>query len=470
MAVATVLSLAAVIVAPVLVDQLFSEIQLDFKVIWSCWFVVLAQAFIAIGGVLFFYEGLPRRQQFRILSMFLAFVFVFATICNTIYGNELCEILSRGEMIIHLAAWGAVNIAAMICTLFVYRLEPIKVEIGSPAAVPSTPLWLSIPPAAVPVIFAAIAIALIPLAPNLLPRDKSLFRCTVPFFIGGQILFGIVTANWLLTKKTWPQKIRHALMIVATSMFFGTLCNIINVRSTLRPGFRIEISAGEYILMNLAAMLCVIGYFVWERIRNGELAKRAELLAATQAGSAAASPTSAPSAAVSQSAQPPSTSTPPAISDRTELAPTPAPPATPDDILVSSSEASPAVSLSLKTEHAEPITAATSKSSDAGSSSSVESSSPPIDSQSSAAETSSTPEAKTSAKGQSSSPNKGPSKKQKSGSSKNAGSQKSGSPEGGSTKNNGTPKNGSAKKSDNNGKQKGGGQPKSGNNGSSKKG
>lgn len=468
MAVAAILSLAAVLVAPVLFEYLFSEQQLDFKVIWSCWFVLFVQALLSFGGTLFFYEGVPRRQQFRILSMQLAFVFIFATISNTIYRNELCEILSRGEMIIHLAAWGAVNIAAMTCTLFVYRLEPVKVEVGSKAAVPSTPLWVSIPPAAIPVIVAAIAIALIPLAPNLLPRDKSIFRCTIPFFLGGQILFGIVTVNWLLNKKTWRQKIRHALMIVATSMGFGTLCNIMNARSALRPGFRIEMSAGEYVLMNLAAMLCVIGYFVWERIRSGELAKRAELLAATQAapaaapgsagspssGSTAASDGSSPTpAAVSQAAPANASPASPAVAASTSSTPDSTPLATPADGQAISSDASSAVSLSLKTEHPEPVGASPSGS----------------------------PDAAKSAKAQGSSPNKGPSKKQKSGSNKNGGSRKGGSHKGGSQKNGDSQKGGSSGSqksgssgqgkgsSKNNGKKSDGGSAQKGNNGNGSK-
>jgi hypothetical protein len=455
MAVATIVSLAAVLMAPVLFDNLFSEQQLDFKVIWNCWFVVFVQALLSLGGTLFFYEGIPRLQQFRILSLQLAIVFIFATISNTMYRNELCEILSRGEMIVHLAAWGAVNVAAMICTLFVYRLEPVKVEVGSKEAVPSTPLWLSIPPAAVPMIVAALAIVLMPLAPNLLPRDKSIFRCTVPFFIGGQILFGIVTVNWLLNKKTWGQKIRHALMIVATSMGFGTLCNLINVRSTLRPGLRIEISAGEYLLMNLAAMLCVIGYFVWERIRNGELAKRAELLAATQAPPAAAesgaAPTqagTAPSVAVSQPAQPTSTPASPAVATETESNASSTPLATPADAQTTSTEASPAVSLSLKSEHPEPVSASNSTS----------------------------PDAAKSAKGQGSSPNKGPSKNKNTGSPKNGGSQKGGSQKTGDSQkdgSSGSQKSGSSGQSKgspkNNGKKSDGGSAQKGNNGNGTK-
>lgn len=429
-AIAAVLSLAAVLIAPVLFEQLFSEQQLDFKVIWNCWFVVLVQTLVSVGGTLFFYEGVPRRQQFRILSMQLAFVFIFATISNTIYANDLCEILSRGEMLIHLAAWGAVNIAAMICTLFVYRLEPVKVEVGSPDAAPTARLWLKIPPAAVPLIFTGIAIAMIPLAPDLLPRDQSIFRCTIPFFVGGQLLFSIVTVNWLLNKKTWAQKIRHALMIFATSMFFGTLCNLINGRSALRPGFRIEISAGEYLLMNLSAMLCVIGYFVWERIVNIEKAKRAELLA-TAPGS--------PSP-VSETAAPASSPESPAVE---VTKPESTPPATQEE--KTTEEASPAVSLSVKAEHREPL----------------------------AAESPTAPETAKAAKDQSSSPSKGPSKKQKPGSQKNGGSRKGGSSshdKGGSPKNNGTSNDDSSSKrqSNGNGRQKGGGsQPKNGKNGSS---
>lgn len=433
MAVAAALSLAAVLIAPVLSEQLFSDQNLDFKVIWSCWFVALVQMLASVGGTLFFYEGVPRRQQFRILSIQLAFVFIFATISNTIYANELCEILSRGEMLIHLAAWGAVNIAAMICTLFVYRLEPIKVEVGSPAAAPTARLWLKIPPAAVPLIFTGIAIAMIPLAPDLLPRDQSLFRCTIPFFVGGQLLFSIVTVNWLLNKKTWGQKIRHALMIVATSMFFGTLCNLINGRSALRPGFRIEISAGEYLLMNLGAMLCVIGYFVWERIVNSEKAKRLELTATAPVSQPSASASPSP---VSEPVAPASSPESPAVA---VLKPESTPPTTPEE--KATEEASLAVSLSTKVEQPEPL----------------------------AAESPTAQNATKTARGQSPSPIKGTSKKQKSGSHRNGGAKKSGSSKGGSPKNNGTNNDSSSKKQSNgNGRQKGGGsQPENGKNGSS---
>lgn len=240
----------------------------QFPVHGNVWIVAVLELLAATAATLFFYEGLKRTEQFKVLLVVLSNVGIFGVLSNLFHRATF--FMQPMLILTDLDVLGLVNGLAVVCTLLAYRL---KKEEGGPAGRALVlPFYTKIPPIGISaIIFFATMLAMVYL-PYMPPYNKT-WSANLPFFIC--VLLFITVGSGFYFFKTSPrsEKMRMGLLILALSTLFGTIGNTTNHLTEFHVGYRILMNASGFIYMNAGAILCVTCFFIWKRFLAAVTAK-----------------------------------------------------------------------------------------------------------------------------------------------------------------------------------------------------
>ncbi len=226
----------------------------------------------AAGIVWFFYHGLERANQAKVLYLFLTIFSILGFASNLFYQSTFLltsKTLATDGFIV-----GMLNACAIAVTLSCYRLKAIQIEADISGRVASTKAWwLKISPPALTAIVALLTVWVMCGWKSAIVSDT--FAVNITYFIGLQLLFNVGGTFYFFRSKTRLEKIKLSFLVIAIATGLGTLSNVLHRHTTLRPGDRLELQSMDFIIMNAGALIIVLTYELWKRHLKSEAEKSA---------------------------------------------------------------------------------------------------------------------------------------------------------------------------------------------------
>ncbi|MCA9804480.1 MAG: hypothetical protein KC777_21065, partial [Cyanobacteria bacterium HKST-UBA02] len=216
--------------------------------------LVAGQIIVSLFAIFFFYEGITRRQQYRVALVLFSLTATLGLVANL--AHQSVQLLG-GQMIqLDALSYGLINLGAIAATLLLYRIKKVPATkdenaTGAPGRLIPTPL-------AIPLAVLAFFLYGMQYAPYIFHVKK--FSTTVGFFCWCQAGLIALYINTFFKRPAFEENYRTFLTLLSLVMLLGGFANLINQNTQLRPGFRIELECGEYMMMNLGALLCVLAY------------------------------------------------------------------------------------------------------------------------------------------------------------------------------------------------------------------
>jgi hypothetical protein len=232
--------------------------------------LVLEIAF-CIGSMLFFYVGVPRGRLVRICSVQVIFYSLFGIFSNLFHQATFLvssRVLSSDYLIL-----GLVNVAAVALTLSCYQVKTSRVEVSEDSLKMPTSNLQNLKVLTPVVVLLPVAIfTFLILNARYVPNGAT-FAINVWFFIAAQIVLNIGGGFYMFKTKPRAEKVRLSFSVAALAMLYGTMSNLNNHVTMLRPGFRLMLSSSEFILWNAGAIITAIVFVKWMEYVAAEKAK-----------------------------------------------------------------------------------------------------------------------------------------------------------------------------------------------------
>lgn len=240
------------------------------------WVAAVCQIAFTIAVTLFFYSGIERAKQIRIMLLMFITTAVFGIIGNVFY--QATVIISGQLLTTDYVVVALMNFAAVAVTMSCYRISHKKIEVTAEEEANSlhpeklkerAPLVY-----ALPVITAVAVMYLSQSLPN-----GATFAISIAFFVGLQLLICFWSAHFFFKDKTRAEKNRLGFSILAISMALGAIGNSLHHLTAFRPGFRIMVNSSEFLVMNVGAVVIVLVFVNWNKSIAEQQTKRSKLLA-----------------------------------------------------------------------------------------------------------------------------------------------------------------------------------------------
>lgn len=222
--------------------------------------LTLQLAFLA-GAAMFFYMGTGRQRQLQIFGIEVVSLSIFGVLSNVFH--QATYLVSSKTLASDMLVVGLVNASAIALTLSFYRIKKSKIEISEEALAESGPK-LSTLKKLTPVVVAlpVIIFGLLMHYSRFIPNGAA-FAIWIPFFLVAQIFFNIGGGFYMFKTKPRAEKWRLAFAVMACAAFYGTIGNITNHMTMLRPGARLMMNSNEFIIWNIGAIVTVIVFVKW---------------------------------------------------------------------------------------------------------------------------------------------------------------------------------------------------------------
>ncbi|MBK9141093.1 MAG: hypothetical protein IPM23_01255 [Candidatus Melainabacteria bacterium] len=216
--------------------------------------LIAGQIIVSLFAIFFFYEGISRLQQYRVALVLFSLTATLGLVANL--AHQSVQLLG-GQMIqLDAISYGLINLGAVAATLLLYRIKKVPAERED--SLPGSPGRLIPTPLAIPLAVLAIFLYAMQYAPYIFHIKK--FSTTVGFFCWCQAGLIALYINTFFKRPTLEENYKTFLTLLSLIMLLGGFANLINQNTQLRPGFRIELECGEYMMMNLGALLCMLAY------------------------------------------------------------------------------------------------------------------------------------------------------------------------------------------------------------------
>ncbi|MGD9679570.1 MAG: hypothetical protein AB7W16_00185 [Candidatus Obscuribacterales bacterium] len=233
--------------------------------------LIAGQIIVSLFAIFFFYEGITRRQQYRVALVLFSLTATLGLVANL--AHQSVQLLG-GQMIqLDAISYGLINLGAVAATLLLYRIK--KVPAAKDDNSPGAPGRLIPTPLAIPLAVLAFFLYGMQYAPYIFHVKK--FSTTVGFFCWCQAGLIALYIKTFFKRPALEENYRTFLTLLSLVMLLGGFANLINQNTQLRPGFRIELECGEYMMMNLGALLCVLAYNAVKRY-NQSVVRAAETI------------------------------------------------------------------------------------------------------------------------------------------------------------------------------------------------
>jgi len=231
--------------------------------------LIAGQMIISLFAIFFFYEGISRHQQYRVALVLFSLTATLGLVANL--AHQSVQLLG-GQMIqLDAISYGLINLGAVTATLLLYRIN--KVPAAKDDSLPRAPGRRIPTPLAIPLAVLAFFLYGMQYAPYIFHIKK--FSTTVGFFCWCQAGLIALYINTFFKRPTLGENYRTFLTLLSLVMLLGGFANLINQNTQIRPGFRIELECGEYMMMNLGALLCLLAYHAVRR-HNHSVTRAAE--------------------------------------------------------------------------------------------------------------------------------------------------------------------------------------------------
>ena len=222
--------------------------------------LALQLAFLA-GAEMFFYMGTGRQRQLQIFGITVINFSIFGVLSNLFH--QATYLVSSKILASDMLVVGLVNASAIALTLSFYRIKKSKIEISEEELAEAGPK-LSTLKKLTPVVIALPFLIFGALMYNsrYIPGG-AMFAIWIPFFLAAQIFFNIGGGFYMFKTKPRAEKWRLAFAVMACAAFYGTIGNITNHLTMIRPGQRLMMNSNEFILWNVGAIVTVIVFVRW---------------------------------------------------------------------------------------------------------------------------------------------------------------------------------------------------------------